>query len=245
MVFGRKKNQAQASGEQVDQPVVAAPETPAEEPAGAVDEVQSADPVVDRDHGPWDISEVGEADRVDLGAILIPPSDVAEIRVEMDPGSGRPISVAAVGDQGAVRIRVFAAPRSGGTWQRTRAQIVEQLSQQGGKSQEVTGPFGVELQAALPARTEDGKTVLQPMRFVGVEGPRWLLQGTFLGRGAIPGAADDIDEVFRSVVVDRGDQAMPPGAPLPLRVPGQPDEAVAAPSPEPPLGPGPTISEVR
>jgi hypothetical protein len=55
---------------------------------------------------------------------------------------------------------------------------------------------------------------------VGVNGPRWLLRGTFLGRPAVE--ADDSaawEDALASVVVRRGDQAMPVGDALPLVLP--------------------------
>jgi hypothetical protein len=63
---------------------------------------------------------------------------------------------------------------------------------------------------------------------VGVDGPRWLLRGTVLGRAAIePDAAAQLEDSFRRVIVVRGSEPMAPREPLGLTLP-----AGAQPPPE-------------
>ena len=67
---------------------------------------------------------------------------------------------------------------------------------------------------------------MRPIRFVGVDGPRWFLRGLFAGAAAAdPAAAAPLEAVFREVVVVRGDHPMPPRDLLELRLPA---EAAAA-----------------
>jgi len=67
---------------------------------------------------------------------------------------------------------------------------------------------------------------MRPIRFVGVDGPRWFLRGLFAGAAAAdPAAAGPLEAVFREVVVVRGDQPIPPRDLLELRLP---PEAAAA-----------------
>ncbi len=64
----------------------------------------------------------------------------------------------------------------------------------------------------------EGSRVIQPSRIVGVNGGRWLLRGTFLGRPALE--ADDAqawEDALAAVVVHRGTHAMPAGDALPAR----------------------------
>ncbi|MFC6234356.1 DUF3710 domain-containing protein, partial [Leucobacter soli] len=57
-------------------------------------------------------------------------------------------------------------------------------------------------------------------RFVGVDGPRWLLRGVIMGRATVDAEARaKIDEIFRETVVVRGDQPMPPSELLLLTMP--------------------------
>ena len=58
------------------------------------------------------------------------------------------------------------------------------------------------------------------MRIIGVDGPRWMLQGLIGGRAATDEeqAAAAID-LFRSTVVCRGVEPMPPRELIPLSAP--------------------------
>jgi hypothetical protein len=55
---------------------------------------------------------------------------------------------------------------------------------------------------------------------IGVDGPRWLLRATVLGRAAVePDSAPPMEETLRSVVVVRGAEPMAVRESLPLRLP--------------------------
>src|SRR5207247_536910 len=57
-------------------------------------------------------------------------------------------------------------------------------------------------------------------RFVGVDGPRWMVRAVYQGRAATdPTAAGALDDSLAQLVVDRGKDAMPVRDPLPLRLP--------------------------
>jgi hypothetical protein len=57
-------------------------------------------------------------------------------------------------------------------------------------------------------------------RFIGVDGPRWLLRGVIAGEAIQnPTAKAAVEELFRSVVVVRGSQPMPPRDLIPLSIP--------------------------
>lgn len=212
-----------------------------DDPQGA-DEVAAgealaeASPEIDRTDGPFDISEVDEqdamaAERIDFGAVQVPLIDGLEIRVELDQETNEPMAITLVRGEGAVQVRAFAGPRSGGGWDMVLADLRTQISSDGGNVDESAGPFGREIAAAVTGQDEQGKQVVQPIRFVGVDGPRWMLQGVLFGEGTDPQRAGDLEAVFRSLVVVRGETAMPVGAVLPLslpeQVPGQVEEADA------------------
>ncbi|TPW65057.1 DUF3710 domain-containing protein, partial [Schumannella sp. 10F1B-5-1] len=101
-------------------------------------------------------------------------------------------------------------PRTSGLWHEIREQIVEQISRQGGRTQTVDGPFGPELRAEIPAPSGNAPGV-RIARFVGVDGPRWFLRGVISGKAAVePEAAAQVEDLFRSIVVVRGNTPMPP-----------------------------------
>jgi len=188
--------------------------------AEAVDEVGVADApesgLSARPRGPWDGSEVDVADgRLDLGGVRIRGSEGLQMQVQMDEKTGAVSLVTLNAAGGAVQIQAFAAPRSAGIWADVRSQLVASISGSGGLVEEAPGEFGPELRAKIPG--PGGQ--LQPARFVGVDGPRWFLRGLFLGSAAEPGGNVALEEVFRDVVVVRGDTAMAPGDALPLRLP--------------------------
>ncbi len=91
-----------------------------------------------------------------------------------------------VGDGAAVQLQAFAAPRSEGLWDEIRAEMLAELAETAGaKVSEGEGSFGPEVRGMLPARTPEGEQVTQPVRFVGIDGPRWFLRAVFLGRAAV------------------------------------------------------------
>jgi len=182
--------------------------------------VEAADPTPD-DVGPFDVEDVDDvSDRVDLGALLLLPVPDTELQLQVDEASGQVQSVMFAGAEGALELRAFAAPRRGDLWSEVRPQIAADLARRGGTATERDGRFGTELECQLPVTLPDGKGGIQPSRIIGINGSRWLLRATLLGRPAVePEAAASFEEALTTVVVRRGGQAMPVGDPLPLVLP--------------------------
>ena len=68
-----------------------------------------------------------------------------------------------------------------GIWDDVRGEIRANLAGSG-LVDEVNGPFGRELHATLTVqRRRTASRSMQPVRFVGVDGPRWFLRGLFSG----------------------------------------------------------------
>jgi hypothetical protein len=214
-------------------------------------------PKSERPDGPWDISEVQEPriGRIDLGSLLVPTAPGAALRVDVDKASGRVVAVTIVIGDSALQLQAFAAPRSEGVWPEIRGEIRAGLQAQRGTCQEVEGPFGTELRVRMPVALPEGKEGFQPLRFLGVDGPRWFLRGAMSGRAALdPDVAGDLEALFRRVVVIRGGEAKPPREPLVLTLPSgtQPSDAAPAGPAAAPAGPvlnpfarGPEITELR
>lgn len=199
-----------------------------------------------RAQGPWDESEINFGDgveRVDLGALLIPAREGMDLQVQVDEQSGTVVQVTLVVQNAAVQVQPYAAPRSGGMWDDVRPQIARSISSGGGLVEEGEGPFGVELRAQVQS-TDAG---MQPARFVGIEGPRWFLRAVFLGEAARAGASAEVLEgIVRGLAVVRGGDAMPVGAPIPMRLPQAPGETDEPTAPTlNPFARGPEITETR
>ena len=192
------------------------------------DAAASARPAFDRTDGPFDESESDLADqdvpRLDLGSLLIPGLPGIGVQVEADPSTQEVRAVTGVGDGAAVQLQAFAAPRSEGLWDEIRAEMLAELAETAGaKVSEGEGSFGPEVRGMLPARTPEGEQVTQPVRFVGIDGPRWFLRAVFLGRAAVePDPNDALHLLVRQTIVVRGTSAMAPRDPLPLTLPAQP-----------------------
>lgn len=175
--------------------------------------------------GPFDRSEVkGLEGRLDLGALWLTGVPGMELRLEVEEESQNVVGVTAVLGESAVQLQAFAAPRSEGIWDDIRTEIAASITSQGGTSDKTPGPLGTELRAQMPGRSPDGHTVFSPVRFVGVDGPRWFLRGVLSGPAATDeGAASTLLDVVRGTVVVRGDEAMAPRELLPLHLPAQQD----------------------
>ncbi|WP_229401244.1 DUF3710 domain-containing protein [Micromonospora okii] len=181
--------------------------------------------------GPYDLSEApGDVERLDLGSLRIPAVPDVEVRVQADP-EGVIQQVVLVHGQSALQLGVFAAPRSEGIWDEVREEIRQSLFDDGAAAQEVQGEYGPELRARV--RTPDGLTDL---RFVGVDGPRWMVRGVYQGAAATdPAAAGPLAQCLEGLVVDRGQEAKPVREPLPLRLPREvADQAAASAEATPP-----------
>jgi hypothetical protein len=174
------------------------------------------------EEGPFDADEANPArPYVDLGGLKILPREGLHLRLEVEEGTNRVVAVGLDYAGSTLQVQAFAAPRSTGLWHEIRAQIEDQIVKQGGTSTVREGVFGPELVAEVPvaagAAAASGSRLA---RFVGVDGPRWFLRGVIAGEALTnPTAELAVEELFRSVVVVRGSQPMPPRDLIPLSMP--------------------------
>lgn len=207
----RRRRQQHAQAEPEDQETW---DEPADEENEKVEET-AGDAPGEPGQGPWDATDdVPEAERLDFGSLQVPVADGFEIQLNIAEDQG-PLIVVVRGDS-SLQLQAFAAPKSGGLWDDVRQEIATAVGQAGGSSQEADGPFGRELRAQVPA--EPGG--LQPIRFIGVDGPRWFLRGVITGPATRhPAAAAPFEELFAGVVVVRGDHPVPPRDLLEIQLP--------------------------
>lgn len=163
--------------------------------------------------GPFDVADAPEdsVPRIDLGSVRVPVPDGAQVQVEMDPAAGGVRAVHVVTPQGQVTVTAYAAPRSGGLWDEVGAELTEQLQKDGARVSPGQGLWGFELSALI------GDVAL---RFVGVDGPRWMLRGVIAGpQSASAEAPGVLRDIVRDTIVVRGDAPMPVRSPLPIVLP--------------------------
>ena len=157
--------------------------------------------------GPFDIRDSPDDDqpRLDLGALRVPVWPGVDLRLDMNEAQ-QVVSVTLASTDGQMQLGVFAAPRNEGIWDEVRAEISQSLAAQGGSARDrPDGPFGTELTGTLK-----GPEGSMPVRFVGVDGPRWFLRAMLVGRIAVDAAkAAPFEEALRAVVVVRGAEPLP------------------------------------
>lgn len=207
--------------------------------------------------GPWDAGDdVPQENRIDLGSLQVPAGEGYEIQVGMAEEQAAWVTV--IHGESGLQLQAFAAPKSDGLWEEVRHEIAAEVTKSGGQCEEADGPFGVELRARIvpgePAQEAARRGPLQPVRFWGVDGPRWFLRGVVNG----PAASRDelarpLERLFAGVVVVRGNHPVPPRDLLEIRLPPQAREALAEYMAQPaenrwsldPFERGPEITETR
>ncbi len=182
----------------------------------------------DQGPGPWDgAGRFPQRERMDFGSMLVPAYEGIRVEVEMAEGTG--VCVTVLRGDSALQLMAFAAPKTSGLWDEVRQEFAAEVAKSGGDSREVQGPFGIELHARVhPAGEGTRHSQLEPIRFMGVDGPRWFLRGMIRGPAARrPEQARPLEELFADVVVVRGDHPAPPGDLLEIRLPEDMRQALA------------------
>ncbi|MEU6645440.1 DUF3710 domain-containing protein [Saccharomonospora sp. NPDC046836] len=213
-IFGRKRRDRRHDERAEAAEVAEAPEVTAAVVTGPDDPAADASAA----EGPFDIADAPDdgRPRMDLGSVRIPVPDGSQVQVEMDQQNGNVRAVHVVTAHGQATVSAYAAPRSGGLWKDVSTELAEQLRSDGAKVTSGRGEWGIELSAIV------GEVAL---RFVGVDGPRWMLRGVIAGpQSQAAHAPVALRDIVRDTIVVRGDSPMPVRTPLPIKLP----EAVAS-----------------
>jgi hypothetical protein len=164
--------------------------------------------------GPYDLTEVPDDGlaRLDLGSVRLPMPADAQVQVEMDQG-GQLRAVHVLTQNARFTVSAYAAPKSGELWPEIARELAHQLHSDGARVRRENGEWGTELVAFV-------NDVL--LRFVGVDGPRWMLRAVAAGQKENSAkAAEELRDIVRGTVVVRGEQPMPVRTPLQLQLPEQ------------------------
>ena len=179
--------------------------------------------------GPWDVNDdVPQADRIDFGCLQVPVTEGCEVQISM--ADDQPAWITVVRGDSGLQLQAFAAPKTDGLWADVRQEIAAEVAKAGGQSEEADGPFGAEVHARIapPEPVPGMPSGLHPVRFLGVDGPRWFLRGVISGPAALrPEIAAPLEQVFADVVVVRGDHPVPPRDLLEIRLPAEALQALA------------------
>jgi hypothetical protein len=165
--------------------------------------------------GPYDSLDLAAPINViDFGSLQIPPDSRYALRVDVEEGTDRIIALTIDIEGTSLQLQAFAAPKTETIWHEVANDLIESLRAQGVQAESAIGPFGSEvLTHGVPG--DD-----RPLRFIGFDGPRWFLRGTISGKAlGDRDAALVIENVFRSIVVNRGADPVPPRSLLEISMP--------------------------
>jgi hypothetical protein len=191
-----------------------------------------------RPNGPWDVEELDDrpahvATRLDLGGVRIRPPAGFKVQIQVDKATQRSTSVMLVGDQGALQLVVVAAAKSRPQWPATMRALQSDADRRGGTVAEGDGPWGPVLRITIPVTLPDGKQGVQPSVALGIDGPRWMLRATILGKAALDQEQmNTMMAIVQDTVVVRGEEPMAPGEVVALVPPPRPESAVDVDDPD-------------
>lgn len=164
--------------------------------------------------GPFDIEDFDDpaaatTARLDLGSVLVPMPEGAQVQVELTD-AGVPSAVWLVTANGRFNIAAYAAPKSAGLWREVAGELADALRKDSASVSIIDGPWGREVLGSATGS----------VRFIGVDGYRWMVRCVVNGRPETMDAlAAQAREALADTVVRRGDTPMPVRTPLPVRLP--------------------------
>jgi hypothetical protein len=167
--------------------------------------------------GPYDLTELDDETglldgRLDLGSLVVAMPDQAQLQVEMSP-EGTPVGVHIDTPFGRISPGVFAAPKSPGQWREVVTEISDSLRESGAQVTIEDGHWGRE----VVGRHQQGT-----VRFLGVDGPRWMIRFVVTAPDEL---ADQAAQVGRTMlaetVVRRGNEPRPARDHLDVELPAE------------------------
>lgn len=146
---------------------------------------------------------------LDFGAYAFVPPVNTQLQIESSEEQNLVVHV--LSGQSNITIDVYAAPKTGGQWRFVASELADGLRNQGAKVSIQDGPWGREV---------IGSAAESVIRFIGVDGPRWMLRAVIVSS---PAEAEQSAEMARTMlshtVVRRGTNPMPARTPIPLVLP--------------------------
>jgi hypothetical protein len=164
--------------------------------------------------GPFDIEdfddpEVAKVGRLDLGSVLIPLPTAGQVQVELSP-TGVPSAVWVVTPSGRFTIAAYAAPKSAGLWREVATELADSLRKDSAQVSIESGPWGREVVG----------TASGAVRFIGVDGYRWMIRCVVNGaHETIAALTAEARLALADTVVRRDNTPLPVRTPLPVQLP--------------------------
>jgi hypothetical protein len=206
MAIGRR------SGKDDSEDTSAAPPDDDVEAAAAAEQDDPGD--LEELEGPFDIDDfddpaVAELARLDLGSVLIPMPDGGQLQVELTE-TGVPSAVWVVTPNGRFTIAAYAAPKTGGLWREVASELADSLRKDSAQVSIKDGPWGREVVGIASG----------VVRFIGVDGYRWMIRCVINGpHETIEALEQEARTALADTVVRRGDTPLPVRTPLAVQLP--------------------------
>ena len=169
---------------------------------------------LDEVEGPFDIEDfddpaVAELARLDLGSVLIPVPEAGQLQVELTE-TGVPSAVWVVTSNGRFTIAAYAAPKTGGLWREVAGELADSLRKDSAQVSIKDGPWGREVVGIASGA----------VRFIGVDGYRWMIRCVINGpHETIEALEQEALAALADTVVRRGDTPLPVRTPLVVQLP--------------------------
>jgi uncharacterized protein DUF3710 len=201
VAFGRRSGKDDSANAPVEPDEAQEPEDEADEAGGELE-------------GPFDIDDFddpadAELARLDLGSVLIPMPEGGQLQVELTE-SGVPSAVWVVTPNGRFTIAAYAAPKTGGLWREVAGELADSLRQDSAQVSIKDGPWGREVVG----------TASGVVRFIGVDGYRWMIRCVVNGpHETIDALVEEARAALADTVVRRGDTPLPVRTPLAVQLP--------------------------
>src|SRR6201995_4635040 len=203
MAFGRRKPKDEPADESGVAEGPKASATPAERER-PVENGVAGDPEGPFDIEDFDAAAAAEAGRLDLGSVLLPMPESAQLQVELTE-TGIPSAIWVVTANGRFTIAAYAAPKTGGLWREVASELADSLRKDSAQVSIKDGPWGREVVGVASG----------VVRFIGVDGYRWMIRCVINGPHE---TIDALDEEARAALADtvvrRGDTPLPVRTPL-------------------------------
>jgi Protein of unknown function (DUF3710) len=170
--------------------------------------------------GPFDVEDfddpsVAAVGRLDLGSVLIPLPEAGQVQVELTQ-QGVPSAVWVVTPNGRFTVAAYAAPKTAGLWREVASELADSLRKDATEVQIQDGPWGRE----VVGMTQGGQGQAGVVRFIGVDGYRWMIRCVVNGPQENADAlAKEARNALTDTVVRRGETPLPVRTPLPVELP--------------------------
>ncbi|MEE4494959.1 DUF3710 domain-containing protein [Streptomyces sp. BE230] len=169
------------------------------------------------DFGPWDIGETGwqGVDLLDFGGLKVPRGDVSRVELNQLRSREEYGEVVLFRDATAsLQLQAFRVPGEP-EWESVLVGLESNVRARGGEAERWSGRVGIELRATVPVFNSIHGRDAAKVRFIGCDGPGWLLRGVVGGGVASNESRDEwAYHCFENVVVSPSFEIYSPTVPV-------------------------------